>query len=230
MSSADGSIAYRYWVKHPVLLDLRPADCVTTSASNTGCFAMTAKDGKPCKKCGTSEWRDNSDCVQCGRDRAIKRYYDDPERSKQKHREWSEKNREYVRERAIARGYSQRYKRNNKDKVKESDRRWAQNNKGKVNAKTQRYRAAKNKAGGSYTSAEWQALCEQYEYRCLCCGKESKLTADHIVPVSRGGSSDISNIQPLCKSCNTAKRDRHSTDYRTKPGVMRWIQRKLFGE
>lgn len=38
--SADGSIAYRYWVKHPVLLDLRPADCVTTSASNTGCFVM----------------------------------------------------------------------------------------------------------------------------------------------------------------------------------------------
>lgn len=40
-SSADGSIAYRYWVKHPVLLDSRPADCVTTSASNTGCFVMT---------------------------------------------------------------------------------------------------------------------------------------------------------------------------------------------
>jgi hypothetical protein len=54
-SSADGSIAYRYWVKHPVLLDSRPADCVTTSASNTGCFAMSAKDGKPCKKCGSSE-------------------------------------------------------------------------------------------------------------------------------------------------------------------------------
>lgn len=43
--SADGSIAYRYWVKHPVLLDLRPADCVTTSASNTGCFAMGRPKG-----------------------------------------------------------------------------------------------------------------------------------------------------------------------------------------
>lgn len=29
-----------YWVKHPVLLDFRPAVCVTTSASNMGCFAM----------------------------------------------------------------------------------------------------------------------------------------------------------------------------------------------
>jgi len=46
LSSADGTIAYCYWVKHPVLLDSRPADCVTTSASNTGCFVFTDKGRK----------------------------------------------------------------------------------------------------------------------------------------------------------------------------------------
>jgi 5-methylcytosine-specific restriction endonuclease McrA len=39
------------------------------------------------------------------------------------------------------------------------------------------------------------------------------LTEDHVVPLSLGGSNDIDNIQPLCKSCNSSKRGRH-IDYR----------------
>lgn len=35
-----------------------------------------------------------------------------------------------------------------------------------------------------------------------------------LVYIARGGSNDISNIQPLCLSCNCSKSDRHDTDYR----------------
>ncbi|MSQ61476.1 MAG: HNH endonuclease [Dehalococcoidia bacterium] len=31
------------------------------------------------------------------------------------------------------------------------------------------------------------------------------LEMDHILPVSRGGSSDLANGQVLCKTCHTAK-------------------------
>ncbi|HLV98694.1 MAG TPA: HNH endonuclease [Ktedonobacterales bacterium] len=70
------------------------------------------------------------------------------------------------------------------------------------------YRARKRAAGEQFTRAEWQALCAWYEYTCLCCGKKApdiKLTTDHVVPVSKGGSNAIANIQPLCIDCNNHK-------------------------
>lgn len=67
--------------------------------------------------------------------------------------------------------------------------------------------------GKPFTHAEWVVLCERYNHRCLCCGEAKPLTPDHIVPVSRNGSSDIENIQPLCIDCNKRKHAR-TIDYR----------------
>lgn len=45
-------------------------------------------------------------------------------------------------------------------------------------------------------------------YRCRECGatnKQTRLHVDHIVPVARGGTNDLSNLQTLCEECNKAK-------------------------
>jgi 5-methylcytosine-specific restriction endonuclease McrA len=80
-------------------------------------------------------------------------------------------------------------------------------------ARHNKRRTAKTKAGGSFSATEWKALCKKYKYKCLCCGRKRKLTADHVIPVSKGGTSNISNIQPLCGPCNSRKRDK-TIDYR----------------
>ena len=95
-----------------------------------------------------------------------------------------------------------------KEKKRKRTRDWKRENPEKVRAARARRRAWKNGATGSFSSTEWLALKEQHGGRCLCCGKaepEVKITPDHVVPLSRGGSNDIINIQPLCLYCNMSK-------------------------
>ena len=71
-------------------------------------------------------------------------------------------------------------------------------------------------ACGRHTFQEWEELRDKYDHTCLACRRkelEIILTQDHIVPLSKGGSNDITNIQPLCKSCNSKKHAK-TIDYR----------------
>lgn len=76
----------------------------------------------------------------------------------------------------------------------------------KVLVKNTARHSRKCKADGSYTLEEWVDLKERCKNSCLSCSRtDTELTVDHIVPLSKGGSNYITNIQPLCKSCNSKK-------------------------
>lgn len=182
---------------------------------------MTRGDGLPCGQCGTSEWYKDGHCKECHRAYVRRWNHNNPNITKKHMRNWRTKNLEKVRSDAA------KWKRNNPVRARKNNRDWYRNNPEKNIAKHKRRRARKAGADGSHTLSEFRSLCEQYDNRCLCCGKKKKLTADHVIPLISGGSDDISNIQPLCFSCNSSKRDRHATDYRTKPGIERWIQERL---
>ncbi len=49
------------------------------------------------------------------------------------------------------------------------------------------------------------AVWRRDEGRCAICGSRERLEFDHIVPVSKGGSSTERNVQLLCEHCNRKK-------------------------
>ena len=72
-------------------------------------------------------------------------------------------------------------------------------------------RAREVNANGFFDPAEFLSLVERLENKCPGCGIwfESKdFTIDHIVPLSKGGTNFIQNIQPLCMRCNVRKNAR----------------------
>lgn len=148
-------------------------------------------------------------------------------------REWRERNP----------NYSRQWNGENRDRVKATEQRWLSTRPGYRSEKKRQWlvdnpgyatemqrqwrarhpeaariknhirRARKRGSLTKFTHVEWAVLCARYDNCCLCCGIQSKLTPDHIVPLSRGGSNAIDNIQPLCMGCNL-KKGTKSTDYR----------------
>ena len=177
------------------------------------------KDGlfNRCKTCHiayTKKWRrDNADKVAAWEEANAdyqKEYYDieeNRERKKRNQRNWFRKNSEEINARK-----RDRYKKDKKYREKKLE--WTRSNPDKIKSYTQNRRSRIAGNGGSFTEEEWQELCNKYDNICLCCGEKENLQADHVVPVSKGGTSYISNIQPLCQPCNSRKGNRCSTDYR----------------
>jgi hypothetical protein len=65
--------------------------------------------------------------------------------------------------------------------------------------------AARENASRQKVSKTKRARIIARDGRCMHCGSREGLEVDHILPVSRGGSSKDDNLQVLCSVCNRAK-------------------------
>jgi 5-methylcytosine-specific restriction endonuclease McrA len=121
------------------------------------------------------------------------------DRLRAKKRAYRSQNAERLRDRQ--REYNKRYP----ERIKEARRKWKQAHPEQVRAGVNARRARIRGASGTHTQTEWLEVVWRQQFCCAYCGTYKPLTRDHIVPLSKGGSDNIENIQGLCLSCNSSK-------------------------
>lgn len=84
--------------------------------------------------------------------------------------------------------------------------------KGRRTAKYQKT-LRRNPQAGRIDFDAWNEKLTKLDYKCQICGTEKNITVDHIIPMSKGGTNHIENLQPLCVSCNCSKGNRIDEKY-----------------
>lgn len=179
-------------------------------------FPMQLSLFKACSKCGQSKavtqfkWRGNrfdSWCKQCYRDNSNQFNKDNADL----HRHQS--NQYYLNHRGERMDYQRQYTKEHPDQHARWARSWRKRNPEALRVAQHRRRAIKSQSQGTFTIEQFREMCARYGNVCLKCKQPKTLTPDHVIPLSKGGSNSIENIQPLCRSCNQSKGTK-SIDYR----------------
>lgn len=103
--------------------------------------------------------------------------------------------------------YWDKYREKNLEKIRKKGRDYSKANPHKMSAIARNRRARILGGGGKHTPEQIKAMLEKQKKKCINCKKSiaKKYHVDHIMPIAKGGSNDISNIQLLCPTCNHKK-------------------------
>jgi 5-methylcytosine-specific restriction endonuclease McrA len=79
-----------------------------------------------------------------------------------------------------------------------------------------RRRAREHDAPGEFTTASVMRQYRRQGYACAYCKQPAGIPdPEHVVPLSRGGRNDMSNLVAACRACNTDKGDMTPTEWAT---------------
>jgi len=81
------------------------------------------------------------------------------------------------------------------------------------------YIRSTERGDGRLPASQWMPLRAEVfardDFTCQYCGERGgKLECDHIFPVSKGGSHDLSNLATACFDCNRSKRNKTISEWR----------------
>lgn len=186
-------------------------------------------DGKVCTKCGT--WRlfaefgphkgtrdgKRSQCRKC--DSAASARYNKSVTKEQK-QVWNKTQYERHREKLVAK--SKAVYAADPERAKARITEWKRRNPEHARALRHAHKAKIRNTNGTYKAAHWKAMCAWFGNRCLACHVVAPLVVDHVIPLSRGGTNTIDNLQPLCATCNHRKYA-NTVDYREPAELARFL-------
>ena len=161
--------------------------------------------------------RGQSICKLCRRAMDLTRRLEDPDKWRERVAAWRRLNKPRLAKKQADRRssipgenamYAKRWRDSNPEKSRQVTKNYVATHPEMLVQFRHARRSRKASAGQSFTAKEWISLKERYEYTCLNCLQSEPsiiLVPDHVVPLFRGGSGIISNIQPLCRRCNSVK-------------------------
>lgn len=149
---------------------------------------------------------------------AINRAYrnKNKEYCQQKTREWIASNKEKYLASAL------RYRTINKEKVNAGNRAWRKKYPERAKRSDSIKKARRYGALGDYLPAQISGLYKKQDGLCVICRVQllKNYHVDHIIPLAKGGSNYIENIQLLCPPCNMSKSDKDPIEFMKSKGLL----------
>lgn len=179
----------------------------------------TANDRRECIECRTI--RDAARRVREREERAAReraRYAADPEKMRERSREAARRHRE--RHGEVRKEYVRQWCEDNREQSNgiKAKYRKLHPEQGRLDAQRRRCRLAG--VEGTYTLDDIVDITKRQKSKCACCRKKRALTIDHIKPISKGGSNWPSNLQMLCKPCNSRKHAKDPVAFMQEMGAL----------
>ena len=181
------------------------------------------KDGRSIKpkycKCGKRIWYKSRLCRKCYQKQGVLPGKSHTKEYKKLYkRKYKKKHPEYIKKQYEL---NQKWQEQHKEQIRINSKNWRKKNIKKILLNNKNRQLELRGVKGIYTLEEWENLKKQFNYKCAICGIDEKeikikwkntnfdcLTKDHIIPISKGGTNYISNIRPVCISCNSEKKDK----------------------
>ncbi|NLB11943.1 hypothetical protein GX830_01010 [Candidatus Dojkabacteria bacterium] len=144
------------------------------------------------------------------------------EKNKERLKAHREENKEKIKKyREGKKEYFKKYQKENREELNSYRNRWRKENPFKIRAYEYKRKMRANGmplSKGRITKTMEVRIAtklQEQDFKCLYCGVniEKDFTLDHIIPLSRGGSNDISNIDLVCRSCNSSKSTKTKEEY-----------------
>lgn len=149
-----------------------------------------------------------------------------PEKNRERAREWARKNPERNRAKAAA------WAKENPERMLEHSRAYYRKHRERANAATRRWRLAhpeqsmnhvyrrlarKNQVPQTLTTKQWEACLSYFNGCCTYCGAQQSfwhvIEKEHYIPLTKSGGYTADNIIPACRECNSSKGNRDAADW-----------------
>jgi 5-methylcytosine-specific restriction endonuclease McrA len=185
---------------------------------------------KHCRKCDTTKPLDefyknranangiDTMCKSCRLQYVKARYAANPEPTVMRVKAWQSVNREHVRARraeyrAAHHAEMTEYRKANREAIAAKAEAWRKANSGSVRAHVATRKARKRQQGAYFVTT--RDLRRLLGSPCAVPGCiRTDIQLDHVIPLARGGSHGVGNLQPLCASHNASKHTKLWIEFR----------------